>query len=63
MINYIMNKKKVAHASLEPGSSAWQTDALPIKPDRTCKDINLVVHKVSVKFQRRFTQNLLAIRR
>ena len=64
LINYIMNKNKnAAHMSLEPGSSAWQTDTLPITPDRTGKELDLVVYKVSVKFQRRFSQNSLAIRR
>ena len=63
MINYIMNKKKVAHVSLESGSSAWQADALPIRPNPTGMAIHLVVYKVSVKFQRRFSQKSLAIRR
>ena len=45
-----MNKKNAAHVSLEPGSSASQTDTLPITPDRTGKELNLVVYKVSVKF-------------
>ena len=58
-----MNKKNAAHVSLEPGSSAWQTDTLPITPDRTGKKLNLVVYKVSVKFQRHFSQKSLAIRR
>ena len=63
MINYIMNKKNAAHVSLESGSSAWQTDMPPITPDRTGKELNLVVYKVSAKFQRRFSQKSLAIRR
>ena len=57
-----MNKKNAAHVSLEPGSSASQTDTLPITPDRT-GNFNLVVYKVSVKFQKRFSQKSLAIRR
>ena len=57
MINYILNKQKVALASLEPRSSAWQTDALPVRPDPTGKELNLVVYKVSVKFQRCFSRN------
>ena len=40
MINYIKNKKNAAHVSLEPGSSAWQTDTLPITPDRTGPHLN-----------------------
>ena len=48
--------------SLEPGSSAWQTDVLPIRPNATGMHLNLVVYKVSVKFERRFSQNSLAIR-
>ena len=65
MINYIMNneKKNAAHVILEPGSSALQTDTLPITPDRAGKMSNLVVYKVSVKFQRRFSQKSRAIRR
>ena len=58
-----MNKIKVAHVSLKPGSSEWQTDALLIKPNLTGKKLNLVVHKVSIRFQRHFSQNSLAIRR
>ena len=63
MINYNMNKKKVTHMSLKPGSFKWQTNALPIRPDPTGKEFNLVVYKVRVKFQRRFSQKSLAIRR
>ena len=58
-----MNKKNAAHVSLEPGSSESQTDTLPITPDRTGKELNLVIYKVSVKFQRRFCHKSLAIRR
>ena len=61
MINNIMNKKKTARVSLEPGSSARQTDALPIRPNLIGKEPNLIVYKVSVKFQRRFSQKSLAI--
>ena len=34
-----MNKKKAEHVSLEPGSSAKQTDTLPITPDQTGKGL------------------------
>ena len=40
--------------SLEPGSSAWQTDTLPIKPNPSGQKLNLVVYKMNAKFKNLF---------